>query len=223
MRRADTDVPASQGVQGLDRYAYVNNDPIRYTDPTGHRIDDGCQTEGCSLSVTQAAHDAQQLAKLNQKVYDRKCKAGNDAYCSTALKHPKDVILFAVNGLTNPVGTVLMSAIEGILGSTAPDPSAGTAAITITPKGLAHVINNHTVEGSNTVNKSIFNSDEDITSLINKADSVSPELQKGGNLQRIVDAGREIGIDRDTDLPTTIYTVITDIWDNLVTAFPGVP
>jgi RHS repeat-associated protein len=32
--QADSIVPG--GVQGLDRYAYVNNDPVRYTDPTGH-------------------------------------------------------------------------------------------------------------------------------------------------------------------------------------------
>jgi hypothetical protein len=33
---ADTDVPASQGVQAFDRYAFVNNNPVRYTDPSGH-------------------------------------------------------------------------------------------------------------------------------------------------------------------------------------------
>jgi hypothetical protein len=32
--QADSIVPG--GVQGLDRYAYVNNDPVRYTDPSGH-------------------------------------------------------------------------------------------------------------------------------------------------------------------------------------------
>jgi RHS repeat-associated protein len=32
--QADTIVPG--GVQGLDRYAYVNNSPIRYIDPSGH-------------------------------------------------------------------------------------------------------------------------------------------------------------------------------------------
>ncbi len=37
--QADTIVPA--GVQGYDRYAYVNNNPVRYTDPSGH-----CATNG---------------------------------------------------------------------------------------------------------------------------------------------------------------------------------
>ncbi|MBN1536942.1 MAG: RHS repeat-associated core domain-containing protein [Anaerolineales bacterium] len=32
--QADSIVP--QGVQGLDRYAYVNNNPVKYTDPSGH-------------------------------------------------------------------------------------------------------------------------------------------------------------------------------------------
>jgi RHS repeat-associated protein len=37
--QADTFVPLeSQGVQAWDRFAYVNNNPVRYTDPTGHCI-----------------------------------------------------------------------------------------------------------------------------------------------------------------------------------------
>jgi RHS repeat-associated protein len=32
--QADSIVPP--GVQGLDRYAYVENNPIKYTDPSGH-------------------------------------------------------------------------------------------------------------------------------------------------------------------------------------------
>jgi RHS repeat-associated protein len=37
--QADTIIPEqSQGVQAWDRYAYTNNNPLRYTDPTGHYI-----------------------------------------------------------------------------------------------------------------------------------------------------------------------------------------
>jgi RHS repeat-associated protein len=39
--QADTIVPLeSQGVQAWDRYAYVNNNPVRYSDPAGHDV--GC-------------------------------------------------------------------------------------------------------------------------------------------------------------------------------------
>jgi RHS repeat-associated protein len=44
--QADTITPG--GVQGLDRYAYVNNSPIRYTDPSGHRsCDDEDENGNC--------------------------------------------------------------------------------------------------------------------------------------------------------------------------------
>jgi RHS repeat-associated protein len=33
---ADSIIPESQGVQAYDRYAYANNNPLKYTDPTGH-------------------------------------------------------------------------------------------------------------------------------------------------------------------------------------------
>jgi RHS repeat-associated protein len=39
----DTLIPESQGVQAWDRYAFVNNNPLRYTDPSGHR---NCEEDG---------------------------------------------------------------------------------------------------------------------------------------------------------------------------------
>jgi len=40
--QADTVIPIDvQGVQAWDRYAYTNNNPVRYTDPTGHRCAGG--------------------------------------------------------------------------------------------------------------------------------------------------------------------------------------
>ena len=39
----DTMIPQGQGVQTWDRYAYVSNNPLRYTDPTGHM---NCEEDG---------------------------------------------------------------------------------------------------------------------------------------------------------------------------------
>lgn len=37
--QADTIIPLqTQGTQAWDRYAYVNNNPLKYTDPSGHQI-----------------------------------------------------------------------------------------------------------------------------------------------------------------------------------------
>ena len=35
----DSIIPQTQGTQAWDKYAYVNNSPLNYTDPTGHFID----------------------------------------------------------------------------------------------------------------------------------------------------------------------------------------
>lgn len=49
MVQADTLVPT--GVQGYDRFAYANNNPLVYSDPTGHYVCEG--TDVCTPSESQ--------------------------------------------------------------------------------------------------------------------------------------------------------------------------
>ena len=52
--QADSIVPG--GVQGLDRYAYVNNSPVRFTDPSGHRACGDGEEIDCDGKLKQAKH-----------------------------------------------------------------------------------------------------------------------------------------------------------------------
>jgi YD repeat-containing protein len=98
------------------------------------------------------------------------------------------------------------------------------AAITITGKRLAHVIERHTEGGLKSAGKSIFAAGEDLVGLVTNAEGVQAVKQAvGRNFERILDAGRSIGIDRATGQPTSVYTVITNIRNELVTMFPGTP
>ncbi len=94
--------------------------------------------------------------------------------------------------------------------------------INIAEKGLAHALANHG-SGIFTGAKSVFNVGEDVAGLVRGASGVERVAQRGGNFERVVDAGRTIGIDRATGQPTSIYTVITNAADDLVTTFPGLP
>ena len=53
--QADIIVPSPQGIQGFDRYAYVNNNPMRYTDPSGNYFKecDDYYGRGCSVPSTR--------------------------------------------------------------------------------------------------------------------------------------------------------------------------
>ena len=102
--------------------------------------------------------------------------------------------------------------------------AGGRAALAVTERGLAHVLARHVTGGALTAGKSVFyGGAKEVRQLIDAAGRVSPTQQPGGRLGWIVDAGRDIGIDRTTGLPTSQYTVISDHVGALITAFPGVP
>ena len=98
--------------------------------------------------------------------------------------------------------------------------------ISIAEKGLLHTLERHTINGlAKWARKSKFlvSSEDAIKDLVQKAAQLPGIRQANGNFQRIVDAGKDIGIDMATKKSTSIYTVITDASNNLITAFPGVP
>jgi RHS repeat-associated protein len=93
--------------------------------------------------------------------------------------------------------------------------------ITITAKRWKHIIGGHT--GVYNGEKSVFDASVDIRQLIQDATQMPMTRQANGNYIRTVDAGRNIGIDRATGLPTSIYNVVTRPDGRIWTAFPGTP
>jgi hypothetical protein len=100
---------------------------------------------------------------------------------------------------------------------------AGSSAKILIGSAIKHIVSRHTAEGALHAGASIFANEADILTLIKKAESSVPELQAGGNYQRVVTNSVNVGIDRTTGTVTKVYTVITDAVGNLITAFPGRP
>ncbi len=66
--QADTIIPESQGVQAWDRYAYVNNNPLRYTDPSGHYCIQCLVLIGVGVIVATAyIYSTPQMQELGQQ------------------------------------------------------------------------------------------------------------------------------------------------------------
>jgi len=52
----DTIIPQPGNPQAWDRYAYTYSNPVRYVDPSGHMLDDGCNSSGCTGDPNAIIH-----------------------------------------------------------------------------------------------------------------------------------------------------------------------
>ncbi|RMD62918.1 RHS repeat-associated core domain-containing protein, partial [Candidatus Parcubacteria bacterium] len=60
----DTIVPEPANPQALNRYAYVNNNPVRYTDPSGHCLEAGLSPIPCEPLLQEGVELVQQAEAL---------------------------------------------------------------------------------------------------------------------------------------------------------------
>ena len=97
-------------------------------------------------------------------------------------------------------------------------------AINVTEDGFMHVMKRHYPRFGMYLRKSKFSiSAREIVNLIKNSAQVPKRLlSSSGNYERVVDAGRIVGIDAITGNPTSTFTIITNAAGDLQTAFPGI-
>jgi RHS repeat-associated protein len=81
---ADTIVPGYANPQSWNRFSYVTNNPLRYTDPTGHRRDEGqgskrgCSDKGyCSISAKMNIKIGKDYSREDSKILRDLLRSGN--------------------------------------------------------------------------------------------------------------------------------------------------
>lgn len=90
----------------------------------------------------------------------------------------------------------------------------------LTAKGTRKIQDAHMAGGTRLGGRSQFFDQETVEGLVEQARAVQP-LPLGRNYVRVVNAGRAVGVERSTGLPTDFYTVVTNSNGHLVTAYPG--
>lgn len=219
--------------QSLNLYSYVLNNPAGDIDSDGHYMDNGgddgpncgspCVVTGSidavSLDQAQAmANFANRAIMLGRQRSNELVRLLEQHWKFVAAQ----VAIAALAAATDGAAAPLEGAVEGgEVAGTAADGAAGT--VEATESGLQHVVDRHFLGGAASEGKSLFNAGEDAAGLVRAANAVPAQAGANGNLIRVVDAGRVIGIDRATGLPTSTYTVVTNSAGKLVTAFPGRP
>jgi hypothetical protein len=76
------------------------NNPSRYTDPDGHRPDDGCRgVGGCSITSQTLIDEYKRDKDFKDTTERNKCKAGDKNHCSFAQNHPVETVTFIATAL----------------------------------------------------------------------------------------------------------------------------
>jgi RHS repeat-associated protein len=220
--------------QSWNLYGYVRNNPLANSDPTGRNcvtFDNGTQGDDGQGTTCAGAHlETKQTANVTAQGGNKLAAFGiNLAFALSNVANgafrfiaPDSELLS--NTPTNSEFTGQLATGVAVVGTALIGPGGEASnAINVTKAGLEHVLERHAAGGAKTLGKSLFNAGEDIQGLIKAAESTAPVKQAGGNLERVVDAGRTIGTDRAVGGSTSTYTVITKPNGNLVTAFPGKP
>jgi len=96
--QADTIIPG--GVQGLDRYAYAINNPIRYNDPSGHiPKEEICKYMGVCGKNAEKEFEKQYGAELHDLLWDTTVTWGDTLeWRSNGKKQAAVLVLFTTNG-----------------------------------------------------------------------------------------------------------------------------
>jgi hypothetical protein len=87
----DTLVPDQYNPADWDRFQYVRSNPLKYYDPSGHMVTDGCEYEGCSVSWREKADENYR----RQREYHETCQGGQGQYCPDYL----EITAFTITGL----------------------------------------------------------------------------------------------------------------------------